>query len=270
MPEKFVTVASYTQPIEAQLAKGRLEDEGIKVFLTGDLTANTFSGLGGLGGQVQLQVPEADVKRAEEILAACAEEEALDEDWEERVEEEAGVWTCSLCGTPVDDAVAVCPSCETPREAVQNAPPSITLQRRRMAVQEQSEEGIQRRGEVTKEAPLPAEMPEPEGELDLPKLETFLGDDLARRAFRSGLISLAFFPLGIYTVWLLLRLAFFSEEVSPAGIRKIYGALFLAGLNLVYWIGLLSWLSLATWFNALALLFLLLGISFFAFVYSRS
>ena len=49
MPERFVTVATYGAPLEAEMAKNLLETEGIASFLEGDLTASAFFGNSALG-----------------------------------------------------------------------------------------------------------------------------------------------------------------------------------------------------------------------------
>ena len=92
----------------------------------GDLTASTFSGFSGLGGTIQVQVPEADAGRAAAALAACAGGGEPDQGWESEAEDDADVWVCSLCGEPVRAALSVCPSCQTAREAVRNSPPGHT------------------------------------------------------------------------------------------------------------------------------------------------
>ncbi len=65
---KFVTVASFDSPIEAHLAKGRLENEGVPVFIAHEnhVWANwVFSQA--LGG-VKVQVLEKNVEAARKVL----------------------------------------------------------------------------------------------------------------------------------------------------------------------------------------------------------
>src|SRR5690606_10673134 len=78
----FTTVAAYTDPIEAQLALGRLEAEGIPARLddTGTAIANWEWRLA-IGG-MRLRVPDAQVVHARRVLAALdAGEYALDAAW---------------------------------------------------------------------------------------------------------------------------------------------------------------------------------------------
>src|SRR5262249_5763157 len=60
-------------------------------------------------------------------------------------------------------------------------------------------------------------------------------ENLALRAWRGALIGLITLPfiLHVYSLWLLVKLANHPEEVSPAGMRRVYGALAIDGFVLV-------------------------------------
>jgi hypothetical protein len=60
-----VTVASFTEPLEAEMAKLRLESAGIEVFLAGENARIMEPGLGPL----ELQVSSEDEQDARAILA---------------------------------------------------------------------------------------------------------------------------------------------------------------------------------------------------------
>jgi hypothetical protein len=64
MPD-IVTIASFVEPLEAQMAKLRLESAGIEVFLSGENARIMEPGLGPL----QLQVNADDEADARAILA---------------------------------------------------------------------------------------------------------------------------------------------------------------------------------------------------------
>jgi Putative prokaryotic signal transducing protein len=68
MPESFVTVATFETPMEAQLARNQLDEEGIDAFLEGAETVVMFTNLGGAMGGVKLQVAAEDARRAQAIL----------------------------------------------------------------------------------------------------------------------------------------------------------------------------------------------------------
>src|SRR5262245_4242656 len=112
MSEQLVTVARYTSPLEAQLALGRLREEGIQAFLAGDNSVSIFTGTG-LGGDHQLQVTEADLGRAEQVLADLARDRELDRH-AALADPDAAIWVCPLCGDAVADHLDVCPACRTP------------------------------------------------------------------------------------------------------------------------------------------------------------
>ena len=63
--EEVVTIASFTEPLEAEMAKLRLESAGIEVFLSGENARIMEPGLGPL----QMQVKAADATDARAILA---------------------------------------------------------------------------------------------------------------------------------------------------------------------------------------------------------
>jgi hypothetical protein len=60
-----VTIASFTEPMEAEMAKLRIESAGIEVFLSGENARIMEPGLGPL----QLQVSSDDEEDARAILA---------------------------------------------------------------------------------------------------------------------------------------------------------------------------------------------------------
>jgi len=62
--EEVVTVANFTEPLEAEMAKLRLESAGIETFLSGENARIMEPGLGPL----QLQVRAADASDARAIL----------------------------------------------------------------------------------------------------------------------------------------------------------------------------------------------------------
>jgi hypothetical protein len=66
--DDLVTIATFSSTVDAELAKSRLESEGINVALGNELASGLMPYLGsGLGG-VTLQVANHDVERAKEVL----------------------------------------------------------------------------------------------------------------------------------------------------------------------------------------------------------
>ncbi len=68
--EEVVTVASFSEPLEAEMARGRLESAGIEVFLAGENARIMEPGLGPL----RLQVAAKDEADALALLADAGEE----------------------------------------------------------------------------------------------------------------------------------------------------------------------------------------------------
>ena len=68
MSETFVTIARYQYSSEAQIVKGRLESDGIQVFLKDNITIDTDPLVSNAIGGIKLKVRNADEKKAKEIL----------------------------------------------------------------------------------------------------------------------------------------------------------------------------------------------------------
>lgn len=70
---KFKQIASYQYPAEAQLFKGKLESEGIEVFIQNENTIGSDPLLSNAIGGVKLLVKNEDVVRAKYILNSIPE-----------------------------------------------------------------------------------------------------------------------------------------------------------------------------------------------------
>ena len=68
MNETFKTIARYQYTSEAQIIKGRLEAEGIQVFLQDSVTIDTDPLVSNAIGGVKLKVRATDVIKAKHIL----------------------------------------------------------------------------------------------------------------------------------------------------------------------------------------------------------
>ncbi|MUU78501.1 putative signal transducing protein [Winogradskyella endarachnes] len=68
MQETFVTIAKFPYSTEAQIAKGRLEADGIDVFLRDNLTIDTDPLVSQAIGGVKLKVLAKDEEKARAIL----------------------------------------------------------------------------------------------------------------------------------------------------------------------------------------------------------
>ena len=68
MSDTFKTIARFQYSIEAQIIKGRLEAEGIQVFLTDNITIDTDPLVSNAIGGVKLKVLLTDALKAQHIL----------------------------------------------------------------------------------------------------------------------------------------------------------------------------------------------------------
>jgi hypothetical protein len=73
MADKLVTIAQFTDYIEAEMAKQLLDDFGIKSVVTGENAANLYP-ISAVA-TVDLQVLEKDAQRAQEILESREKQE---------------------------------------------------------------------------------------------------------------------------------------------------------------------------------------------------
>lgn len=74
MNQELVTVASYPDVPEAELARERLELEGIRAFVIGAQTAGAMPFLTSATGGVRVQVQPGDLERAREVLSVTQRE----------------------------------------------------------------------------------------------------------------------------------------------------------------------------------------------------
>ena len=73
MDDKLVTIAQFTNYIEAEMARQLLADYGIEAVATGENASNIYS-LPAVEGP-ELQVPESKAQQAREILESQKEQE---------------------------------------------------------------------------------------------------------------------------------------------------------------------------------------------------
>lgn len=80
MKEKLVTVARFSDYIQADLARQLLQDEGIEAFVMGQNVGNVYSGVPA-AIDIELQTPESQAQEAQEFLEANQQESrVLEED----------------------------------------------------------------------------------------------------------------------------------------------------------------------------------------------
>jgi hypothetical protein len=212
MPEKMVTIATFSDALEAQLIRDHLEAEGIAAHLIGDLVGGVLPGLGGTVGGIQLLVAEADVPRAEEVLSPQPEE---------AFEEQEG-------------STDIRPNWQLPTSSTEIQPPRYSPVRAADAADRPEAE--------TDEEPAPPDSAAPtagletDEEEDRARLVVLTPDDFAARALRAAIIGLLALPplLHFYSLWLLFRLAFLHGDLSESGTRKAYLA---TAIDLVVLIG---------------------------------
>ena len=88
----LTTIASYSFPYEAHIAKARLDSEGVPAFVADEQTINMQWLYSNAMGGVRLQVPDQFVAQARTILA---------QDYSDELEQEQGIeaHVCKSCGS---------------------------------------------------------------------------------------------------------------------------------------------------------------------------
>jgi hypothetical protein len=68
-PDEWTTLATFANTAEAELARERLENEGVQAVVVEGITGGVLPFMGATMGGVRLQVQERDLNKAKEILA---------------------------------------------------------------------------------------------------------------------------------------------------------------------------------------------------------
>ena len=79
MSQTFKTIAKFQYTAEAQIIKGRLESEGIAVFLSDNITIDTDPLVSNAIGGVKLKVLSTDAMQAQHILESISKYSIDDE-----------------------------------------------------------------------------------------------------------------------------------------------------------------------------------------------
>ncbi|MCC6642088.1 MAG: DUF2007 domain-containing protein [Deltaproteobacteria bacterium] len=95
-PERLVTIAAFREPIEAHLARTRLECEGVACKLADEHIVGVYGGASSAVGGVKLQVRERDRERALRILEETSARPATSAEW---LTADLDAPRCGSCGS---------------------------------------------------------------------------------------------------------------------------------------------------------------------------
>jgi len=79
MRNELVTIASFENNFEAEIAKTFLEDNGFQVFLQNEMMMSVLPGLAGEMCKIELQVFEEDAEHAKDLLNSCDDDSVVSE-----------------------------------------------------------------------------------------------------------------------------------------------------------------------------------------------
>lgn len=108
MPGKLVALASYVNVPLAEVARLRLEQEGIPVYLENAETVSALWHYGNAVGYVRLMVPEEHAERA---LALLEVEDATPRNDGQAASTPSDADVCLSCGAPMSDDQEQCNAC---------------------------------------------------------------------------------------------------------------------------------------------------------------
>jgi hypothetical protein len=236
MATRLVTLATFSSPVEAALARNILAEAGIRAEATEGANASVWGGM--LGG-VKLLVDENDLERAGELLDEAlgdpleSEDEPDEPDEHDHDETAASdfadnladrspaegqpAWTCVACGARVGDSERRCWSC-----------------------------GATRRGEVNPYYVRPESAVAPPPAVKRPPVSQPPEHvrDLIDRAWRAACLSPVLLPplMNFYSAWLLLSAGSGTVDLPASYNWKFYGAmainLFVTAMAIMAWIAL--------------------------------
>jgi hypothetical protein len=210
-----VTVARFSDALEAELARNLLESHGISAIVAGDNVATL--NVGALGGLTQIYVSQSDAETAAELLAQHFDKAELEEDWEERVGSDSDLWVCSICGGAVSKDLDVCDACETPRGAIQSN--DGVIKRQTWGKNPSSSQAFTKPGERASDPPATQLDHDVESEIEInaPDIKLYPGDALAMRAFYAACFSVLCGLTLWYSVLLIALIGIKNMELSADG-----------------------------------------------------
>jgi len=203
---RLTTVATFLTPEDAEVARIDLESEGITTFLEGATVVGFAWIYGNAVGWIKLQVAEDDEERAREILSQHFDDSSP-----------GAARSCPACGVEVPANFGICWSCEasmdtSTAESLPQSPPRLSA------------------------------LPTTEHEDADSDAVTASGDAMAWRAFTAAVVGLLACPplLHIYSLWVLVRLAFQEKALSRKGQWIFWLAAFVSMAVCLYAIWVLS------------------------------
>lgn len=210
MTEKIVSLATYSNPIDAEMVKHYLQDAGITVFSAGAEAAGAFVGLDSAFANIELHVPQSQLQQAQEALESFDEQES----------------TAEYNLSNEDDTDIMEGEPDRPLSPVK------TTSQFRSGPPAEEFAGEDTDREV---GSVPGQTVGSEDLVGSDASIQWNPDALAARAWRASFLGMIVLPplLNLYSIWLLIRMAGLDEEPSPAGLRRVYGAIIIDGFVLI-------------------------------------
>ena len=197
---RFVSIASYSDSIEAGVAQSLLIENGIDAIVTDVEAATTLWHAGLALGGVKVEVPFEQAQAAQEILNA---------------ETQVGEWVCK-CGERIEAGFAVCWQCGASVDGSTESTTNETVE--------------------SSDAPIAIDEPEETSSLDTRNdSEISPEDEKARQALKAAILSYVFCPIIFFAINQLSRIS--KQKLSDQGLRHYNIALVIA---IFWWVVILG------------------------------
>jgi len=203
----LVPLLTYASVYEAHNYRNLLADEGIEAVVDGEVSASMLSHIG-RAVDTRLMVQRVDAERAARILADAKQES------DQRTKSE---WFCGKCQEIVDGGFEVCWSCGGRQHEVEDPTVDPTNLKTTDSAAVDATLADDTRSRSVEAFPNPGQT-DPQGVRtvdDEPPVQTATFSDATqlqlRRAWRASLFGVGFFPLMVYSVYLLVTLPVESD-----------------------------------------------------------
>ncbi|MFN3150773.1 hypothetical protein [Bremerella sp.] len=230
---EFLKIASYANAADADHLKAVLQDHGIRAFVDGGDLQTSLSYIGSALGGVHVIVRSVDAEKALEVKEELSQEAH---------EQTGDPWFCGTCEEVVDAGFQVCWSCGGDRSEVEAPMPAtadLDSEQEEQPLLDDGTDPLPNKADFDESNPYASPQARvPGGEKPIqPKEVSEEAEAMLVRAWRAAIIGLAFVPIlaNIYSMYMLFAALKVSNQFTPQGNWRFYGAFLLNMLSGVAW-----------------------------------
>lgn len=213
----LVEIMACGNAVEAEQVRATLNHHGVTAFVSGANTQTTLSYVGSALGGVRVLVQSTDASKAIEIVAKL------------RAEADVATppWFCGQCEEVIDGAFDVCWGCGRPREEVEQSLPDAResdpeREDRNEIITPAEDHSMKDAASSKAFSPMPTDSAMCESTPGKGNEEV---EAMLLRAWRASILGVTFFPLLVYSMYLLFEAANATERFSLTAERRFYRTL---------------------------------------------